>query len=108
MVITRGGGGGLDNLGGLGSVYQDCNGKTPLSQLLQPPRSHSPEQSERLNPRIQLMADVFPQVNTRSKQREDLDDDLDYVSSFKLCAGRMEINANRIRKSLVSKCGKLM
>lgn len=82
MVITGGGGGRLDSLGGLGGVHQDCNGKTPLSQLLQPPPRHPTEQTEGLNPQSQLMADVFPQVNTRSKDREDLDDDIDYVSYF--------------------------
>lgn len=80
MVITGGGGGRLDSLGGLGGVHQDCNGKTPLSQLLQPPPRHPTEQAEGLNPHSQLM--VFPQVNTRSKDREDLDDDIDYVSYF--------------------------
>lgn len=80
MVIS--GGGGLDSLGGLGGVHQDCNGKTPLSQLLQlPPRLHT-EPAEGLKPQSQLMAEVFPQVNTRSKDREDMDDDIDYVSYF--------------------------
>lgn len=74
------GGGGLDSLGGLGGVHQDCNGKTPLSQLLQPPPRPHTEPAEGLKPRSQLMAEVFPQVNTRSKDREDMDDDIDYVS----------------------------
>lgn len=73
--------------GGLGGVHQDCNGKTPLSQLLQPPPRHPTEQAEGLNPQSQLMTDVFPQVNNRSKDREDLDDDTDYVSHFLLCVG---------------------
>lgn len=76
------GGGGLDSLGGLGGVHQDCNGKTPLSQLLQPPPRLHTEPAEGPKPQSQLMADVFPQVNTRSKDREDLDDDIDYVSGF--------------------------
>lgn len=80
MVISGGGGSGLDSLGGLGGVHQDCNGKTPLSQLLQLPPRHPSEQAGGANPQSQLMADVFPQVNTRSKDREDLDDDIDYVS----------------------------
>lgn len=81
MVIS-GGVGGLESLGGLGGAHQDCNGKTPLSQLLQPPPKHSTEQFEGSNPQSQLMADVFPQLNTRSKDQEELDDDIDYVSSF--------------------------
>lgn len=80
MVISGGGVGGLDSLGGLGGVHQDCNGKTPLSQHLQPPPRHHTEHSGGANPQSQLMADVFPQVNTRSKDREDLDDDIEYVS----------------------------
>lgn len=49
--------------GGLGSVgeHQDCNGKTPSVQP-------------------QIINEVYPQVNTR-KDREDLDDELDYVSA---------------------------
>lgn len=78
-------GGGLDSLGGLGGVHQDCNGKTPLSQLLQPPPRHPTEQAGGANPQGQLVADVFPQVNTRSKDREDLDDDIEYVSCCEVC-----------------------
>ncbi|XP_051244148.1 voltage-dependent T-type calcium channel subunit alpha-1I-like isoform X5 [Dicentrarchus labrax] len=84
MVISGGGGSGLDSLGGLGGVNQDCNGKTPLSQLLQPPPRHPTEQAGGANPQSQLMADVFPQVNTRSKDREDLDDDIDYSLCFRI------------------------
>lgn len=40
--------------------HQDCNGKTPSVQP-------------------QIINEVYPQVNTR-KDREDLDDELDYVS----------------------------
>uniref|UniRef100_A0A8C1M3F8 Calcium voltage-gated channel subunit alpha1 Ia n=1 Tax=Cyprinus carpio TaxID=7962 RepID=A0A8C1M3F8_CYPCA len=49
--------------GGLGSVgeHQDCNGKTPSVQP-------------------QIINEVYPQVNTR-KDRDDLDDELDYVSA---------------------------
>ncbi|XP_044036377.1 voltage-dependent T-type calcium channel subunit alpha-1I isoform X3 [Siniperca chuatsi] len=79
-----GSGGGLDSLSGLGGVHQDCNGKTPLSQLLQPPPRHPTEQAGGANPQSQLMAEVFPQVNTRSKDREDLDDDIDYSLCFRI------------------------
>ncbi|XP_040014335.1 voltage-dependent T-type calcium channel subunit alpha-1I-like isoform X2 [Xiphias gladius] len=84
MVISGGGDGGLDNLGGLGGIHQDCNGKTPLSQLLQPPPGHQSEQAGGANPQSQLMADVFPQVNARTKDREDLDDDIDYSLCFRI------------------------
>lgn len=46
---------------GVGVEHQDCNGKTPLSA------------------QQRLLTEVYPQVNTR-KDREDLDDELDYVS----------------------------
>ncbi|KAG7243645.1 hypothetical protein INR49_011202, partial [Caranx melampygus] len=84
VVISGGGGGGLDSLGVLGGVHQDCNGKTPLSQLLQPPPRQQTEQAGGANPQSQLMADVFPQVNARSKDREDLDDDIDYSLCFRI------------------------
>ncbi|KAM3864225.1 LOW QUALITY PROTEIN: voltage-dependent T-type calcium channel subunit alpha-1I-like [Diretmus argenteus] len=61
--------------------HQDCNGKTPLSQLLQPPLRH-PQAGT--NPQNQLLAEVFPQVNTRSKEREDLDDEIDYSLCFRV------------------------
>ncbi|XP_029945382.1 voltage-dependent T-type calcium channel subunit alpha-1I-like isoform X2 [Salarias fasciatus] len=76
MVMTGG--------GDLGGIHQDCNGKTPLSQLLQPPPRHPTEQTEGANPPSNLMAEVFPQVNTRSKDREDLDDDIDYSLCFRI------------------------
>ncbi|KAG1967831.1 voltage-dependent T-type calcium channel subunit alpha-1I [Pimephales promelas] len=52
--------------GGLGSVgeHQDCNGKTPSVQP-------------------QIINEVYPQVNTR-KEREDLDDELDYSLCFRI------------------------
>ncbi|XP_034449823.1 voltage-dependent T-type calcium channel subunit alpha-1I isoform X3 [Hippoglossus hippoglossus] len=84
MIISAGGGGGLDSLGGLGGVHQDCNGKTPLSQLLQPPTRHQTEQAGGADPQSQLMTDVFPQVNARSKDREDLDDDIEYSLCFRI------------------------
>lgn len=84
-VVVGGGGGGLDSLGVLGGVHQDCNGKTPLSQLLQPPPRQQTEQAGAANPQSQLMADVFPQVNARSKDREDLDDDIEYVGYSVMC-----------------------
>ncbi|XP_069381191.1 voltage-dependent T-type calcium channel subunit alpha-1I isoform X6 [Paralichthys olivaceus] len=84
MIISAGGGGGLDSLSGLGGVHQDCNGKTPLSQLLQPPTRHQAEQAGGVNPQSQLMTDVFPQVNARSKDREDLDDDIEYSLCFRI------------------------
>ncbi|XP_041863089.1 voltage-dependent T-type calcium channel subunit alpha-1I-like isoform X2 [Melanotaenia boesemani] len=77
--------GGLVISGGdLETVHQDCNGKTPLSHLLQPPPKRQTEQPGRANPESQLMADVFPQVNTRSKDREDLDDEIDYSLCFRI------------------------
>nr|XP_023009548.1 voltage-dependent T-type calcium channel subunit alpha-1I isoform X3 [Maylandia zebra] len=76
MIISSGG-----NFGGL---HQDCNGKTPLSQLLQPPPRHPTEQAGGSNPQSHLMAEVFPQVNARSKDREDLDDDIDYSLCFRI------------------------
>ncbi|XP_051987756.1 voltage-dependent T-type calcium channel subunit alpha-1I-like [Xyrauchen texanus] len=52
--------------GGLGSVgeHQDCNGKTPSVQP-------------------QIINEVYPQVNAR-KDREDLDDELDYSLCFRI------------------------
>ncbi|XP_077940043.1 voltage-dependent T-type calcium channel subunit alpha-1I isoform X4 [Gasterosteus aculeatus] len=76
--------GGGDGLGVYGGVHQDCNGKTPLSQHLQLPPRHHTETSGGPNPHSQLMADVFPQVNTRSKDREDLDDDIEYSLCFRI------------------------
>ncbi|XP_074552343.1 voltage-dependent T-type calcium channel subunit alpha-1I isoform X4 [Halichoeres trimaculatus] len=82
VVIS--GGGGLDSLGVLAGIHQDCNGKTPLSMHLQPPQRSQSEQAGGANPPSQLMADVFPQVNTRSKNQEDLDDDIDYSLCFRI------------------------
>ncbi|XP_033944906.2 voltage-dependent T-type calcium channel subunit alpha-1I isoform X2 [Pseudochaenichthys georgianus] len=84
MVISGGGGSGHDSPGGLVGVHQDCNGKTPLSQLLQPPHRHHTEHAGGVNPQSQLMSEVFPQVNTRSKDREDLDDDIEYSLCFRV------------------------
>ncbi|XP_062308689.1 voltage-dependent T-type calcium channel subunit alpha-1I, partial [Osmerus eperlanus] len=65
---TLGGGGGVG-----GGEHQDCNGKTPMSQLQPPPRhSHA-----------QVLAEVFPQVNAR-KDREDLEDEIDYSLCFRI------------------------
>ncbi|XP_035802905.2 voltage-dependent T-type calcium channel subunit alpha-1I isoform X5 [Amphiprion ocellaris] len=74
VVISRG--------GDLVGVHQDCNGKTPLSQLLQPPPRIQTEQTQ--GAQSHLMADVFPQVNARSKDREDLDDDIEYSLCFRI------------------------
>ncbi|XP_028266992.1 voltage-dependent T-type calcium channel subunit alpha-1I-like [Parambassis ranga] len=70
--------------GDLRGVHQDCNGKTPLSQLLQLPPRRQTEPAGGANPQNQLMADVFPQVNTRSKDCEDIDDDIDYSICFRI------------------------
>lgn len=81
-TVVSAGDGVLERQGGLGGTHQDCNGKTPISQHLQPaPRAHSEQTGER-NPQSQLIADVYPQVNTRSKDREDLDDDIEYVGYY--------------------------
>ncbi|KAL2101390.1 hypothetical protein ACEWY4_003151 [Coilia grayii] len=50
---------------GVGVEHQDCNGKTPLSA------------------QQRLLTEVYPQVNTR-KDREDLDDELDYSLCFRI------------------------
>ncbi|XP_008327894.1 voltage-dependent T-type calcium channel subunit alpha-1I isoform X2 [Cynoglossus semilaevis] len=78
------GGGGLDGLGGQGGEHQDCNGKTPVSQLLQLPPRHQTEHSRGENSQNQMIADVFPQVNARNKDREDLDDEIDYSLCFRV------------------------
>ncbi|KAM4531475.1 voltage-dependent T-type calcium channel subunit alpha-1I-like isoform 3-T3 [Odontesthes bonariensis] len=70
--------------GDLEAVHQDCNGKTPLSHLLQPPPKGQTEQTGGTNPQSRLMAEVFPQVNTRCKDRDDLDDDLEYSLCFRI------------------------
>ncbi|KAM6957186.1 voltage-dependent T-type calcium channel subunit alpha-1I-like [Aplochiton taeniatus] len=65
--------------------HQDCNGKTPTSLLLQPPPHHrSQGDAAAGHPHPQLLAEVFPQVNTRSKDREDLDDETDYSLCFRV------------------------
>nr|XP_043906331.1 voltage-dependent T-type calcium channel subunit alpha-1I isoform X1 [Solea senegalensis]XP_043906332.1 voltage-dependent T-type calcium channel subunit alpha-1I isoform X1 [Solea senegalensis] len=84
MMIGGGGGGGCDGLGGFGGTHQDCNGKTPLPQLLQPPPRHRNEQAGGANTQSHMVANVFPQVNARSKEREDLDDDIDYSLCFRI------------------------
>ncbi|XP_051905314.1 voltage-dependent T-type calcium channel subunit alpha-1I isoform X2 [Hippocampus zosterae] len=81
MVI--GGGGAFESLSVIGGVYQDCNGKTPLAQLLHPPPKHLPEQASRTNNQ-RLISEVFPQVNTRNKGQEDMDDELDYSLCFRI------------------------
>ncbi|XP_054606479.2 voltage-dependent T-type calcium channel subunit alpha-1I isoform X1 [Nothobranchius furzeri] len=62
-------------------VHQDCNGKTPLSHLPLPPKR---QQTRGETPESRLLTDVFPQVNTRSKDKEDLDDDIDYSLCFRI------------------------
>lgn len=100
--VAFGGGGGLVSLGGgLGDLHQDCNGKTPLSQLLQPRPRHSNEQAEALVPQRHLATDVFPQVNARIKNQEDLDDDLDYVRSFSLHAGRVQEEIQQLKQTAI-------
>ncbi|XP_075999404.1 voltage-dependent T-type calcium channel subunit alpha-1I-like [Genypterus blacodes] len=84
MAMSGGGRCELGSLSGLAGVHQDCNGKTPQSQLLQPPQRHQAEQAGGPNPQSQLLAEVFPQVNTRSKDREDLDDETDYSLCFRI------------------------
>ncbi|XP_035379416.1 voltage-dependent T-type calcium channel subunit alpha-1I [Electrophorus electricus] len=49
---------------GSGGEHQDCNGKTPMAQQ-------------------QILSEVFPEVNTR-KDREDLEDELDYSLCFRI------------------------
>lgn len=93
-AISGGGRGELGSLGGLGGVHQDCNGRTPQSQLLQPPQRHQAEQVGGANHQSQLLAEVFPQVNTRSKDREDLDDETDYVSGYTACADGREFKCD--------------
>ncbi|XP_077397285.1 voltage-dependent T-type calcium channel subunit alpha-1I isoform X2 [Festucalex cinctus] len=78
-----GGGVGFESLSLIGGVYQDCNGKTPLAQLLHPTPKHQTEQASRTNHQ-RLISDVFPQVNTRSKGQEDMDDELDYSLCFRI------------------------
>ncbi|XP_047215844.1 voltage-dependent T-type calcium channel subunit alpha-1I-like [Girardinichthys multiradiatus] len=74
----------ISTSGALEGIHQDCNGKSPLSHLLLPPSRRQAEQTEGANPQSHLMTDVFPQVNTRSKDREDLDDDIEYSLCFRI------------------------
>ncbi|XP_015240445.1 PREDICTED: voltage-dependent T-type calcium channel subunit alpha-1G isoform X3 [Cyprinodon variegatus] len=74
----------ISNSGDLEGIHQDCNGKTLLSHLLLPPSRRQLEQTGGDNPQNHLMTDVFPQVNTRSKDREDLDDDIEYSLCFRI------------------------
>ncbi|KAM9784328.1 voltage-dependent T-type calcium channel subunit alpha-1I-like isoform 1-T1 [Syngnathus typhle] len=76
-------GGGFESPAVMGGVYQDCNGKTPLAQLLHPPPKHQTEQTCRTNHQ-RLISEVFPQVNTRNKGQEDMDDELDYSLCFRI------------------------
>ncbi|CAL8312704.1 unnamed protein product, partial [Arctogadus glacialis] len=78
-LLIGGGAGG----GALASDHQDCNGKTPLAQLLQPPPLR-PAGGGGASSSTQLMAEVFPQVNTRRKDQEDLDDETDYSLCFRV------------------------
>ncbi|MED6250940.1 Voltage-dependent T-type calcium channel subunit alpha-1I, partial [Ataeniobius toweri] len=74
----------ISTSGDLEGIHQDCNGKSPLSHLLLPPSRRQAEQTGGANPQSHLMTDVFPQVNTRSKDREDLDDDIEYSLCFRI------------------------
>eukprot|EP00066_Takifugu_rubripes_P012893 XP_011602159.1 PREDICTED: LOW QUALITY PROTEIN: voltage-dependent T-type calcium channel subunit alpha-1I [Takifugu rubripes] len=55
-----------------------------VGSVLQPRPRHSGEQAEVLNQQSHLATDVFPQVNARIKNQEDLDDDLDYSLCFRI------------------------
>ncbi|KAM4535243.1 voltage-dependent T-type calcium channel subunit alpha-1I isoform 4-T4 [Fundulus diaphanus] len=74
----------ISTSGDLEGIHQDCNGKTLLSHLLLPPSRRSMEPGGGTNPQSHLMTAVFPQVNTRSKDREDLDDDIEYSLCFRI------------------------
>ncbi|KAE8283079.1 Voltage-dependent T-type calcium channel subunit alpha-1 [Larimichthys crocea] len=58
--------------------------KKSFSGAMPPPRHPAEQAGGRADPQSQLMTDVFPQVNTRSKDREDLDDDIDYSLCFRI------------------------
>ncbi|XP_037834582.1 voltage-dependent T-type calcium channel subunit alpha-1I isoform X3 [Kryptolebias marmoratus] len=73
----------ISSSGDLERVHQDCNGKTPLSHLQLPLRRQTP-QTRGENPVSHLITDVFPQVNARNKDKEDLDDDIDYSLCFRI------------------------
>ncbi|XP_057716619.1 voltage-dependent T-type calcium channel subunit alpha-1I isoform X3 [Corythoichthys intestinalis] len=81
LVIS--GGGGFGSLSVIGGVHQDCNGKTSLAQLLHPPPKNQTEQASRTTNQ-RLISEVFPQVNTRTKCQEDMDDELDYSLCFRV------------------------
>ncbi|XP_028311425.1 voltage-dependent T-type calcium channel subunit alpha-1I-like [Gouania willdenowi] len=76
MVISGGG----DFVG----IHQDCNGKTPLSQLLQLPPLQQGEKREGTTAQRHLITEVYPQVNARTKDQEDLDDDIEYSLCFRI------------------------
>ncbi|XP_077590077.1 voltage-dependent T-type calcium channel subunit alpha-1I-like isoform X2 [Stigmatopora nigra] len=81
LVIS--GGGGLESLSVVGGVHQDCNGKTSLAQLLHPPPKIQTDQASRTTHQ-RLISEVFPQVNTRTKCQDDMDDELDYSLCFRI------------------------
>ncbi|XP_077474374.1 voltage-dependent T-type calcium channel subunit alpha-1I-like isoform X2 [Stigmatopora argus] len=81
LVIS--GGGGLESLSVIGGVHQDCNGKTSLAQLLHPPPKNQTDQASRTTHQ-RLISEVFPQVNTRTKCQDDMDDELDYSLCFRI------------------------
>ncbi|XP_055079758.1 voltage-dependent T-type calcium channel subunit alpha-1I-like [Periophthalmus magnuspinnatus] len=73
-------------------LHQDCNGKTPLSQLPHSSmRHHSDHMGRgtgdhvaRSHAQNQLRTEVYPQVNARTKDREDMDDDIEYSLCFRI------------------------
>ncbi|XP_072298570.1 voltage-dependent T-type calcium channel subunit alpha-1I isoform X2 [Eucyclogobius newberryi] len=73
-------------------LHQDCNGKTPLSQLPQSSTRHHSEHAgrgpgehgARSHVQNQLRTEVYPQVNPRTKDRDDMDDDIEYSLCFRI------------------------